>query len=173
MIFRTLALLPLCAMLLAFSVDAEERRFDCTVVAVHDDASLGCRPPGADKALSVRLNAIELPAAQPWRQRARQALEGMLLGKPATIREQGRDARFRILGAAWVTPADCPACGHTLDAGLALLTIGLASWRDAPDSGQTPEARGQYQFAEEEARAREAGQWGPRDHAPRDGSRRT
>ncbi|MCR3762952.1 hypothetical protein K3Z80_05225, partial [Pseudomonas aeruginosa] len=27
MIFRTLALLPLCAMLPAFSVDAEERRF--------------------------------------------------------------------------------------------------------------------------------------------------
>ncbi|PXB93890.1 hypothetical protein C0044_20720, partial [Pseudomonas aeruginosa] len=86
---------------------------------------------------------------------------------------QGRDARFRILGAAWVTPADCPTCGHTLDAGLALLTIGLASWRDAPDSGQTAEARGQYRFAEEEARARKAGQWGPRDAAPRDGSPRT
>ncbi|MBE1023825.1 hypothetical protein IH762_28140, partial [Escherichia coli] len=48
-------------------------------------------------------------------------------------------------------------------AGLALLTIGLASWRDAPDSGQTAEARGQYRFAEEEARARKAGQWRPRD----------
>ncbi|MDY7695861.1 hypothetical protein TX452_07500, partial [Pseudomonas aeruginosa] len=54
-----------------------------------------------------------------------------------------------------------------------LLTIGLASWRDAPDSGQTAEARGQYRFAEEEARARKAGQWGPRDAAPTDGSPRT
>lgn len=172
MIFRTLALLPLCAAL-AFAADAGERRFDCTVVAIHDDASLGCRLPGANKALHIQLDAVELPAAEPWRRRAREALEDMLLGKPATIREQGRDARFRILGAAWVTPADCPTCGHTLDAGLALLTIGLASWRDAPDSGQTAEARGQYRFAEEEARARKAGQWGPRDAAPRDGSPRT
>ena len=39
MIFRTLALLPLCAAL-AFAADAGERRFDCTVVAIHDDASL-------------------------------------------------------------------------------------------------------------------------------------
>ena len=37
MIFRTLALLPLCAAL-AFAADAGERRFDCTVVAIHDDA---------------------------------------------------------------------------------------------------------------------------------------
>ncbi|HCA6585435.1 TPA: thermonuclease family protein [Pseudomonas aeruginosa] len=172
MIFRTLALLPLCAAL-AFAADAGERRFDCTVVAIHDDASLGCRLPGANKALRIQLNAVELPAAEPWRRRAREALKDMLLGKSATIREQGRDARFRIFGAAWVTPADCPTCGHTLDAGLALLTIGLASWRDAPDSGQTAEARGQYRFAEEEARARKAGQWGPRDAAPTDGSPRT
>ena len=55
-----------------------------------------------------QLNAVELPAAEPWRRRAREALKDMLLGKSATIREQGRDARFRILGAAWVTPADCP-----------------------------------------------------------------
>ncbi|MBF2931734.1 hypothetical protein HKT23_04465, partial [Pseudomonas aeruginosa] len=115
MIFRTLALLPLCAAL-AFAADAGERRFDCTVVAIHDDASLGCRLPGANKALRIQLNAVELPAAEPWRRRAREALKDMLLGKSATIREQGRDARFRILGAAWVTPADCPTCGHTLDA---------------------------------------------------------
>lgn len=102
MIFRTLALLPLCAAL-AFAADAGERRFDCTVVAIHDDASLGCRLPGANKALRIQLNAVELPAAEPWRRRAREALEDMLLGKSATIREQGRDAHFRILGAAWVT----------------------------------------------------------------------
>ena len=56
MIFRTLALLPLCAAL-AFAADAGERRFDCTVVAIHDDASLGCRLPGANKALRIQLNA--------------------------------------------------------------------------------------------------------------------
>lgn len=70
MIFRTLALLPLCAAL-AFAADAGERRFDCTVVAIHDDASLGCRLPGANKALRIQLNAVELPAAEPWRRRAR------------------------------------------------------------------------------------------------------
>lgn len=91
MIFRTLALLPLCAAL-AFAADAGERRFDCTVVAIHDDASLGCRLPGANKALRIQLNAVELPAAEPWRRRAREALEDMLLGKSTTIREQGRDA---------------------------------------------------------------------------------
>ena len=52
MIFPHLALLPLCAAL-AFAADAGERRFDCTVVAIHDDASLGCRLPGANKALRI------------------------------------------------------------------------------------------------------------------------
>lgn len=70
MIFRTLALLPLCAAL-AFAADAGERRFDCTVVAIHDDASLGCRLPSANKALRIQLDAVELPAAEPWRRRAR------------------------------------------------------------------------------------------------------
>ncbi|MGC3468366.1 hypothetical protein ACPTJC_29950, partial [Pseudomonas aeruginosa] len=56
MIFRTLALLPHCAAL-AFAADAGERRFDCTVVAIHDDPSLGCRLPGANKGLRIQLNA--------------------------------------------------------------------------------------------------------------------
>ena len=171
MIFRTLALLPLCAAL-AFAADAGERRFDCTVVAIHDDASLGCRLPGANKALRIQLNAVELPAAEPWRRRARSP--GRHAARQIGDHPRARPRRAlphprRGLGH----PADCPTCGHTLDAGLALLTIGLASWRDAPDSGQTAEARGQYRFAEEEARARKAGQWRPRDAAPRDGSPRT
>ena len=69
MIFRTLALLPLCAAL-AFAADAGSAASTARWWR-YDDASLSCRLPGANKALRIQLNAVELPAAEPWRRRAR------------------------------------------------------------------------------------------------------
>ncbi|MFP8931477.1 hypothetical protein ACLI4J_20295, partial [Pseudomonas aeruginosa] len=87
MIFRTLALLPLCAAL-AFAADAGERRFDCTVVAIHSAASLGCRLPGANKPLRIQLTALHRPAPAPLRRRARHALADTTTGPSATPRHQ-------------------------------------------------------------------------------------
>ena len=52
-----------------------------------------------------------------------------------------------------------PTCGRTLDVALAQLTVGLAWHYKRFDSEQTPEERGRYSFAEEEARTRHIGLW--------------
>ena len=54
----------------------------------------------------------------------------------------------------WVAPASAPSGPKTLDAGL---TLGMAWWYRAYAGKQTTEARGQYEFAEKEARAKCAG----------------
>jgi len=57
----------------------------------------------------------------------------------------------------------CPAqkgdCPKTLDAGMAQLTVGLAWHYKKYANEQDPQQRGQYAFAEEEARAKRAGLW--------------
>jgi endonuclease YncB( thermonuclease family) len=59
-----------------------------------------------------------------------------------------------------------PDCPKTLDAGMAQLTQGLA-WHDEKYAGeQDPQQRGQYEFAEEEARARRVGLWRDTDPVP-------
>ncbi len=52
--------------------------------------------------------------------------------------------------------SDCP---KTLDAGLAQLTVGLAWHYRQYAHEQDPQQRGQYEFAEIEARAKRAGLW--------------
>jgi len=65
-----------------------------------------------------------------------------------------------------VASADCKAsdCPKTLDVGMALLTLGLA-WHYKQYANEQPvEERGQYSFAEEEARSKRVGLW--RDNEP-------
>ena len=51
-------------------------------------------------------------------------------------------------------------CRKTLDAGMYQLTVGMAAWRYRYYAKvQTPEQRGQYEFAEFEAKAKKAGLW--------------
>ena len=52
-----------------------------------------------------------------------------------------------------------PTCGYTLDAGLYQLTVEMAWHFTRYVKEQTPEQRGQYQFAEVEARAKRVGLW--------------
>ena len=52
--------------------------------------------------------------------------------------------------------SDCP---KTLDAGMALLTVGLAWHYKKYEMEQPAEERGQYSFAETEARAKRVGLW--------------
>ena len=47
----------------------------------------------------------------------------------------------------------------TLDAGLAQITMGRAWWFRKYADEQSPEDRGRYELAEQEARAKKAGLW--------------
>jgi endonuclease YncB( thermonuclease family) len=76
-----------------------------------------------------------------------------------------KDRYGRLVGTVWVVSPDMPCigkpdCPKNLDAGLAQLTVGLA-WHYKKYAGeQEPQQRGQYEFAEDEAKARRVGLWG-------------
>lgn len=135
-------------MLLSCAALADER---CEVVAVQSGDRLTCQ--GSDGATrSVRLRGIDAPDA-----RAQEALQRLALGKTASLRGPQREPDGTLRAAVWVEPADCPGCGQTLDVGRALLSVGLARWRQSDEQGA--EERGQYEFEEQEARARRFGLW--------------
>jgi endonuclease YncB( thermonuclease family) len=47
-----------------------------------------------------------------------------------------------------------------------MITVGMAWWYRAYAGEQTPQARGQYEFAEQEARAKRAGLWADPEPTP-------
>ena len=145
----------------------------CLVIAVSDGDTLKarCEDPDTGRRTTqvVRLAAIDAPErSQPFGGRARQSLSEMALRKPARLvcREK-KDRYGRTLCTAWVTPASCtrPGCEFTLDAGLAMLTVGLAWWPPQFAREQTAQQRGQYEFAQFEAKAKHAGLWREGDKA--------
>ena len=125
----------------------------------------------------VRLQGIDAPEHdQPYGDAARAQLCRLLLGKPVRLETEQADGYGRLLGRIWVQPAECTGCGKTLDAGLAMLTVGLAWWYRHYRDEQSPEDQGRYEFAEYEAKARRAGLWQddnptPPWDWPRDGPR--
>lgn len=127
----------------------------CRVVAVDSGASLRCRDAGG-RDLAVVLRGIEVPASVAAT--AHERLTALVDGRQVTLRQPRADADH-ITAAVWATPPDCPACGHTLDVGRALLSVGLARWRAQAAQGE--EERAQYAFEEQEARARKRGFWHP------------
>lgn len=139
------ALLPLSAL-------ADE---GCHVTAVDSGSSLNCRSSdGRD--LRIELRGIDIPTVIA--ETAHQRLEALVGTHSVTLRQPQTRAPGQISAAVWATPPDCPSCGHTLDVGRALLSVGLARWK--PDAAQGEEERAQYSFEEQEARARKIGLWG-------------
>jgi endonuclease YncB( thermonuclease family) len=70
------------------------------------------------------------------------------------------------VGVVWMVPADCSTWPKTLDAGRAQITCGLA-WRYKKHAYEhPPEERGQYAFAEADARAKKIGLWTDPDPVP-------
>ncbi|MFV3332259.1 thermonuclease family protein [Pseudomonas sp. NY15437] len=150
--FVRAALLVLFVLPLAAQADEE-----CQVTAVFSGDQLTCqRADGRD--VTIHLRGVSAPALEhPFGQRSRAALVQLALGKSATLKHAEPLPDGSVRGAVWVTPAECPNCGHTLDIGRAQLSIGLASWRQS--DAQTPEEVGQYQFEEHEAKARRTNLW--------------
>ena len=139
----------------------------CFVIAVSDGDTLNARFPdpltGRDSTEVVRLAGIDAPEReQPYGWRAKKSLSEMALRKPVRLVCREKNDRYgRSLCNAWVTPASCtgPSCEFTLDAGLAMLTSGLAWWPPQFAREQAPQQRGQYEFAQFEAKAKGAGLW--------------
>ena len=84
--------------------------------------------------------------------------------KEAELRCNKIDGYKRHVCSVWVAPASVPKGPRTLDAGLAMITTGMAWWYRAYAKEQPPQERGQYEFAEQDAKARKAGLW--RDPEP-------
>lgn len=141
----------------------------CLVVGISDGDTLTARCPTEGAAhpyqqVKVRLAAIDAPERkQPYGNRARQALSELTFQKQALLDCPKTDRYKRHVCTVWVAPASAPDGPRTLDAGLAMVTQGMAWWYRAYSREQTAEARGQYEFAEQEARAKRVGLWADRE----------
>lgn len=108
----------------------------------------------------VRLTGIDAPErGQPFGTVSRDHLALMVAGKAVFIESDKNDRYGRTLGKVWVQPSDCPTCGKTLDANHAQLLAGMAWWYRYYAKEQSPEDRGRYESAEDEAKARKLGLW--------------
>lgn len=134
----------------------------CLVVGITcgDTIKARCGDPGAYEQVTVRLQGIDAPEkVQPYGTRARQALAELTFQKWADLRCTKTDSYRRRVCSVWVAPASAPEGPRTLDAGLAMVSTGMAWWYRAYAREQSPQERGQYAFAEKEAQARSAGLW--------------
>jgi len=113
----------------------------------------------------IRLLGIDAPErGQPGGHRSKDALAALVYDQPVRVEWNKRDRNDRIVGKVWVASPDStcrgePDCPMTRDAGLAQITMGRAWWFRKYADEQSPEDRGRYEFAEQEARARKAGLW--------------
>ena len=128
------------------------------VTYVYDGDTVSLHAGGRD--YRVRLQGIDAPEHdQPYGDAAKDHLTHLVLNQAVRLETTGKDKYGRLLGKLWVQPADCPSCGKTLDANLAMLTVGLAWWYRFYKEEQSPEDQGRYEFAEYEAKAKKVGLW--------------
>ena len=141
----------------------------CLVVGVSDGDTITarCGQPGEYQQVKVRLGGIDAPESQqPFGARAKQALSDITFGKTAELRCNKIDRHKRHVCSVWVAPASTPDGPRTIDAGMAMLTQGMAWWYRAYAREQSPQERGQYEFAEQEAKAKRVGLWADAEAAP-------
>jgi endonuclease YncB( thermonuclease family) len=108
----------------------------------------------------VRLTGIDAPKrGQPFGTVSRDHLASIVAGKEVRVESTKSDRYGRIMGKVWAQPADCPSCGKTLDANHAQLLAGMSWWYRYYAKEQSPDDRGRYESAEDEAKARRLGLW--------------
>lgn len=148
------------------AMPAHAYELSCKVVGVTDGDTVTCLTADR-KQEKIRLQGIDAPESkQPFGQRSKQNLSDLVYGKSVTVKWNKRDRWKRTLGSVWVTPSDCPTCGHTLDVGAAQLSVGMAWWFRRYAKEQPVQQRHQYEFEETEAKARRAGLWGDSNPVP-------
>lgn len=119
--------------------------------------------------MKIRLSGIDAPEkAQPFGNAAKQNMTDMVFGKEVHVEDRKKDRYGRTIGRVWVAVDGCEEvdCPMTLDVSLALLTQGLAWHYKTYQKEQPAEERGQYAFAEEEARGKQVGLWNDADPVP-------
>lgn len=99
----------------------------------------------------IRLAGIDAPEkAQPFGQRSKAQMSDLVFDKPVTVEWSKHDRYQRIIGKVLVADRD---------AGLALVSAGLAWHYKRYQKEQTPDDQARYAAAEDAARARRAGLW--------------
>jgi endonuclease YncB( thermonuclease family) len=113
-----------------------------------------------DHLYKIRLGGIDAPeSGQPYGDASKQYLAKLVADKSVKIEILKRDRYDRLIGKVWVQPQDCTSCAETLDTNHAQILAGMAWWYEYYAKDQSPEDRGRYQSAEEEARGRGWGLW--------------
>lgn len=119
----------------------------CHVVGISDGDTLTARCPTQDAAhpyqqIKVRLQGIDAPERkQPFGRRAREALSELTYMKESELRCNKIDRYKRHVCSVWVAPASAPNGPRTLDAGLAMVTTGMAWWYQAYAKEQSQQKR--------------------------------
>lgn len=134
----------------------------CLIVGVSDGDTLTarCGEPGAYEQVKVRVQGIDAPERkQPFGNRARQAMSDLVFQRWADLHCSKTDRYRRNVCSVWVAPSSRPDGPRTVDAGLAMVSQGMAWWYRSYAREQTPRERVQYESAEYDARARMAGLW--------------
>lgn len=150
--------LPISILLIAFAASVHGEALEGRISYVFDGDTVALTTGG--RKYRVRLQGIDAPEHdQPYGDASRDRLSRLVLNKPVRVETTKKDKYGRLLGKIWVQPIDCPSCGKTLNANLAMLTTGHAWWYRYYKSEQTAEDRGRYEFAEFEAKAKGAGLW--------------
>ena len=150
-------------LLLLLSLAAQAEELEGEVVSIADGDTFTLLVD--DVQYRVRLSGIDTPErGQPYANAARNALSDLIFRRQVRVEGRKTDRYGRVIGRVWVQPRDCSRCAKTLDVSLALLTTGMAWWYRYYADEQPEEERGQYEFAEFEAKAKGAGLW--RDENP-------
>lgn len=151
----------LSVLLLLLSVSVQAEIITGRVVGIADGDTITVLD-ATNQQYKIRLVGIDAPEkAQPFGNVAKQRMADLVFGKAVRVDARKKDRYGRTIGRVWVALPECvsPDCPKTLDAGMALLTQGLAWHYKQYAKEQPPEERGQYSFAEEEARIMKIGLW--------------
>lgn len=99
----------LLAALLAIALPASADSIDCRVIGIADGDTFSCLTATKDN-IRVRLAGIDAPEAkQPYGNRARQALSGLIFGKEVTLIVQNQDRYGRTVAHVMVDHIDVNA----------------------------------------------------------------
>ena len=134
----------------------------CIVVGVTDGDTLTarCGEPGAYEQVKVRLAGIDAPERkQAYGQKAREALSDLAFDRWARLECVKNDRYGRSVRKVMVMPPPGGGAAPELDAGLAMIKMGMAWWYRKYSRDQRLRDRQLYEAAECDARRLRAGLW--------------
>lgn len=110
----------------------------------------------------IRLSGIDAPEkAQPFGQRSKENLSGLVFGRDVTVEWRKKDRYGRTVGKVMVAEPACreSTCLKTVDACHAQIVAGMAWWYRQYAREQEPGDANRYEQSELDARARRIGLW--------------